>query len=81
MAEPIEEREHLMHRPLDWELSSDQEWLDALSRTPRPVDPRFMAFAENQRPHVLRQALLLFEQMGGHLAMPARRWLGRRGRR
>jgi len=77
MSEPIEEREHLMHRPLDWEAASDAEWLDALSRTPRPVDPTFMAHAQNQRPHVLRQSLVLFEQMGGFLGLPARRWLGR----
>lgn len=78
MREPLEEREHLMHRPLDWEASSDTEWLDALSRTPRPVDPRFIAHAQIRRPHVLRQALLLFEQLGGYLAGPARRFLGRR---
>ncbi len=77
--EPIQEREHLMNRPLDWEAATDAQWLDALCTAPRPVCPRFLNFAEHHRPHVLRQYLVLHEAMGGYVGPPARRFL--RGRR
>ncbi len=77
--EPIQEREHLMSRPLDWEAAEDAEVLDALCSISGMVCPFFMAYVKNHRPHVLRQYLVLHEAMGGYVGPPARRFL--RGRR
>lgn len=67
--------DHLMHRPHDWPTATDDEWTAALLDTPRPIEPRFMAYARNHRAHCLRRALLLHADTGGFLGAPAKRFL------
>ena len=70
--------EHLQDRPDDWETATDMEHLEALADHQPVVQPFWMAYLRNHRPHVLRRRLLLFQEMGGYLGRPARCWLGRR---
>ena len=78
--EPMHERTHLSERPDDWATANDQEWADALGTGKRPVDPRFINYAERNRPEAICRYLKIHEQMGGLVGPPARRFLRRHGR-
>jgi hypothetical protein len=80
VQQPTEQVKHLQDRPHDWADATDEEIVDALLNRVEFVCLRWMAFVERERPHCLRRSLLLFEDLGGYLAAPARRWL-RGGRR
>ena len=66
---------HLQVRRKDWADASDDEFVEALLSMPPLIDPFFMAYVKNHRPHCLRRALVLHADLGGYLGAPARRWL------
>lgn len=73
--------EHLQDRPNDWPTATDEEWTKALMKVPAFIDPFFMAYAQRHRPHCLRRAILLHQDLGGFVGRPAQRWLRGKGAR
>lgn len=75
-----DERSHLSCRPDDWESATDEEIITALGTRQGLVNPFFLAYCKRARPAAVCRYLALHEELGGHVGLPARRFLRKHGR-